>query len=626
MESEAQILLTDVVAFCQRDGQDARLTNMLGQSRPLDMTESALIVEAPTRFAVAFLERNKAIVEHYLEEIAFMHLDLVVQPPATAFAPDAAGATGTSPAPVAQTAAPAAEGRGIEAAPAAGPMGAQPMVGGVAIPAAAPVAATSASPAATPVETHVPVNAVVPAPAPAVPVASPATAPAPAAAQALPGAAAAVPIAREKDPGAVNVTNTMSRDDFLKMLQAQKGGASTTAPAPSAGTATAPGVAVAPAGTEAHAAEDSAPVGSKFTFANFVYGDENKHAYHSAQRFAAFVDEPGQYNSLFIYGGSGLGKTHLLLAIKNYLAETKPHIRVKYANSQAYIDDFINEIARQKTEGRAILREYHEANVLIIDDIQNIIGKQASIEYFFSLMDEFIRENKKIVIASDRAPKNLGMDERLTSRFNAGMLCLVSEPGFEMKYTILKRYYEGTIKPQADMSPANVDASLLDAFRVQGGDLTDEQLRYMAEISGNNIRELESFCERCASLSFEREQQGRELEAVDIEKVADEYFDTVHKVIHIDAVQAAVEEFYQVSHEDLIGPKRSKGIAFARHVAVYLANSLCELSSSAIGAQFGGRDHSTVLNSLKVVESKMQEDRRICEDLQQLKSMIAQRS
>ena len=102
-----------------------------------------------------------------------------------------------------------------------------------------------------------------------------------------------------------------------------------------------------------------------------------------------------------------MGKTHLLLAIKNHLAANKPHIKVKYANSQAYIDDFINEIARQKTEGRAILREYHEANVLIIDDIQNIIGKQASIEYFFSLMDEFIRENKKVVIASDRAPKNL---------------------------------------------------------------------------------------------------------------------------------------------------------------------------------------------------------------------------
>ncbi len=627
MESEAQILLTDVVAFCQRDGQDARLTNMLGRSRPLDMTESALIVEAPTRFAVAFLERNKAIVEHYLEEIAFMHLDLVVQPPAAAFAPDAARAAAAPSAPVAQAAAPTAEGRDMEAATATDPMGAQPMAGGAAIPAAAPVAAASASSAATPVETHVPANAVVPGPAPAAPVAAPAAAPAPTAAQGLPGAAiAAVPIAREKNPGAVSVTNTMSRDDFLKMLQAQKGGASTNAPAPSTGAATAPGVAVAPAGTETHTAEDSAPAGSKFTFANFVYGDENKHAYHSAQRFAAFVDEPGQYNSLFIYGGSGLGKTHLLLAIKNYLAETKPHIRVKYANSQAYIDDFINEIARQKTEGRAILREYHEANVLIIDDIQNIIGKQASIEYFFSLMDEFIRENKKIVIASDRAPKNLGMDERLTSRFNAGMLCLVSEPGFEMKYTILKRYYEGTIKPQANMSPANVDASLLDAFRVQGGDLTDEQLRYMAEISGNNIRELESFCERCASLSFEREQQGRELDAVDIEKVADEYFDTVHKVIHIDEVQAAVEEFYQVSHEDLIGPKRSKGIAFARHVAVYLANSLCELSSSAIGAQFGGRDHSTVLNSLKVVESKMQKDRRICEDLQQLKSMIAQRS
>ena len=225
------------------------------------------------------------------------------------------------------------------------------------------------------------------------------------------------------------------------------------------------------------------PIGSKFTFDNFVYGDENKLAYHSAMRFAAFADEPGQYNSLFIYGGSGLGKTHLLLAIKNHLAVNKPHIKVKYANSQAYIDDFINEIARQKTEGRAILREYHEANVLIIDDIQNIIGKQASIEYFFSLMDEFIRENKKVVIASDRAPKNLGMDERLTSRFNAGMLCLVSEPGFEMKYMILKRYYENTIKGGDDLSGMNVDPSLLGAFQTNDGTLTDEQLRHMAEIS-----------------------------------------------------------------------------------------------------------------------------------------------
>ena len=611
MESEAQILLDDAIAFCQRDGQSDRLVNMLSQSTSVELDDESLYIEAPSRFAVAFLEKNRSVVEAYLEEIAFMPISLVVQAPAGSHtgavrptipaAPAAAQdtpvmATTEVPRPHQTNAMPeaiAANAAGVDMPQMAAPhMAVEPVEKPIENP--FDLEAAFAKPRVT-VESDA---------------AGFATAPGP------------MSFAPAGEHGGVNVTNTMSRDQFNRMF-AQMKGVDTGQ--------TVQKKSIEPAGSGAPMTDASDqpvanPIGSKFTFDNFVYGDENKLAYHSAMRFAAFADEPGQYNSLFIYGGSGLGKTHLLLAIKNHLAANKPHIKVKYANSQAYIDDFINEIARQKTEGRAILREYHEANVLIIDDIQNIIGKQASIEYFFSLMDEFIRENKKIVIASDRAPKNLGMDERLTSRFNAGMLCLVSEPGFEMKYTILKRYYEGTIKPQADMSPANVDASLLDAFRVQGGDLTDEQLRYMAEISGNNIRELESFCERCASLSFEREQQGRELEAVDIEKVADEYFDTVHKVIHIDAVQAAVEEFYQVSHEDLIGPKRSKGIAFARHVAVYLANSLCELSSSAIGAQFGGRDHSTVLNSLKVVESKMQEDRRICEDLQQLKSMIAQRS
>lgn len=586
MDNDAQILLDDVVAFCQRDGQDARLTNMLGQSTPISFDGMELTIEAPSRFAVAFLEKGRPVIEGYLAEIAFAPISLAVREPAGAAGAAAraamAGGASSQNAPMAQA------------------------------PAAAPAAqAVPVMPQATPIQQAAMAPQHIPAAAPAV--ATPTQAPgAP-----QPGFGMRPPIAASTAgaAGEVKISNTISRDQLAQIM-----GGGKAATGPGANGASAP-VAAAP-----EESFPSVPVGSKFTFANFVYGDENKHAYHSAQRFAAFVEEPGQYNSLFIYGGSGLGKTHLLLAIKNYLAENKPHIRVKYANSQAYIDDFINEIARQKTEGRAILREYHDADVLIIDDIQQIVGKQASVEYFFSLMDEFIRESKKVVIASDRAPKKLGMDERLTSRFNAGMLCLVSEPGFEMKYTILKRYYESTIKGGADVSGVNVDASLLDAFSAGEGTLTDGQLRHMAEISGNNIRELESFCERCASLSYEREQQGVELSAADIERVADEYFVTAHKVIHIDTVQEVVEEFYHVSHEELIGPKRSKDIAFARHVAVYLSNSLCDLSSSAIGAEFGGRDHSTVLNSLKVVESKMKDDRRICEDLQQLKNRITLKS
>ena len=219
-----------------------------------------------------------------------------------------------------------------------------------------------------------------------------------------------------------------------------------------------------------------------------------------------------------------------------------------------------------------------------------------------------------------------GMEERLTSRFNSGMLCLVSDPGFEMKYTILKRYYENIIMGSGDLAHMNVDTSLLSALQVHEGHLTDDQLRHMAEISGTNIRELESFCERCAGVSSEREAEGRELTGEDIDRIADEYFDTAHKIIHIDTVQSVVEEYYHVTHEELIGPRRTANIAFARHVAVYLANNLCEMTTPAIGAEFGGRDHSTVLNSLKVVENKMKEDRRICEDLQQLKNKIILKS
>ncbi len=222
----------------------------------------------------------------------------------------------------------------------------------------------------------------------------------------------------------------------------------------------------------------------------FVDGPENSHAYRSALKFAALADERGTCTSLFIYGKSGLGKTHLLLAIKNELAEKSPEIKVKYANSQAYLDDLMTEFDRQKKSNAPIMQAYHGVDVLIIDDIQNIIGKRASVDYFFQLMDEFIRNNKKVVIAADRAPKDLSMDERLsTSRFNAGMLCLVAEPSYEMKYKILQRYYENTIVA----APEAGDDSLLAAYGGDGGHLTDEHFKHMAEVSGTNIRERELF-------------------------------------------------------------------------------------------------------------------------------------
>ena len=561
MDEEATLILEDAIAFCQRDSQEARLISMLEQCKATELTEEALAIEAPSRFAYSYLTKHAGTIERYLEEITFAPLKLEVT---------VAGRPGMD---------------------------------------ARPSAPAHRQPAPQPIDVSRETSTQVTEPI------HPQSAP-----------VRQNPFTHEAEqqtngaPTGVTVTNTLSADQFNQMMKRMKAGEPTSSQRielhkekPQEATTPEP--------------EDERVriANSKFTFENFVFGEENKHAYRSAIRFVSTVEEPGMNTSLFIYGSSGLGKTHLLLAIKNELSKNKPYINVKYANSQAYIDDFINEVAVQKTAGGGILREYHDADVLIVDDIQNIIGKTASIEYFFRLMDEFIRENKKFVIASDRAPKKLGMDERLTSRFNAGMLCLVSEPGFEMKYTILQRYYENTVLAAASQNDADGD-SLLDSIRTGGGKLTDENLRHMAEVSGTNIRELESFCERCAGESWDKEQAGRELTAEDIERIADEYFDTAHKKIHIDTVQSVVEEYYHVTHEELIGPRRNANIMRARHVAIYLAINMCEMTTPTVGAEFGGRDHSTVINSIKVIEKKLKEERGLSDELKQLRNKISLRS
>lgn len=574
MDEEASIILGDAIAFCQRDGQDARLINMLGQSRAVSLTEDTLTIEAPSRFAIAQLKKHQPTIEAYLEEIAFAPIALDIVAPQSATADSAAAAAPAAP-PVATAAA------ATTPAPRAGDVSRETMGEAQQAP-AAPSGPVTSTPAPV---TH-------------------------------------MPIAHDTTPGedsGIAIKNTLSADDFRRMMNQMKGGAPAktahvAAPAPSMMAPTAP----------AEQNTDGAPLAanSKFTFENFVYGPENSHAYRSALKFAALADERGTCTSLFIYGKSGLGKTHLLLAIKNELAEKSPEIKVKYANSQAYLDDLMTEFDRQKKSNAPIMQAYHGVDVLIIDDIQNIIGKRASVDYFFQLMDEFIRNNKKVVIAADRAPKDLSMDERLTSRFNAGMLCLVAEPSYEMKYKILQRYYENTIAA----APEAGDDSLLAAYGGDGGHLTDEHFKHMAEVSGTNIRELESFCERCAGEAGDREREGGELTFDDIDTIASQYFDTSAKKINVQTVQSVIEEQYGVTHEELIGPRRNANIAKARHIAIYLAIEMCEMTTTAVGAEFGNRNHSTVSTSYKKVQKMIQEDRTVTEDLKSLRDKITLRS
>ena len=568
MDEEASIILGDAIAFCQRDGQDARLINMLGQSRAVSLTEDTLTIEAPSRFAIAQLKKHQPTIEAYLEEIAFAPIALNIVAPQGSAADNAAPA-----APVVPPAAPATT---TASAP-------EHQIGDVSRE-TMPTVSTPAAPMS---------------------------------------AATHMPIAHDATPGedsGIAIKNTLSADDFRRMMNQMKG----EAPAKSAKPASTSPMSVPAAAAPIEQNTDGAPLAanSKFTFENFVYGPENSHAYRSALKFAALADERGTCTSLFIYGKSGLGKTHLLLAIKNELAEKSPEIKVKYANSQAYLDDLMTEFDRQKKSNAPIMQAYHDVDVLIIDDIQNIIGKRASVDYFFQLMDEFIRNNKKVVIAADRAPKDLSMDERLTSRFNAGMLCLVAEPSYEMKYKILQRYYENTIAA----APEAGDDSLLAAYGGDGGHLTDEHFKHMAEVSGTNIRELESFCERCAGEAGDREREGSELSFDDIDAIASQYFDTSAKKINVQTVQSVIEEQYGVTHEELIGPRRNANIAKARHIAIYLAIEMCEMTTTAVGAEFGNRNHSTVSTSYKKVQKMIQEDRTITEDLKSLRDKITLRS
>ena len=571
MDNEARILLDDTIAFCRRDGQDQRLISMLEQCVPQSLDDEALRIAVPSRFASSYLERQRALIERYLEQIAFMalHLDIEVNP-------DSMGE--------------AAGGRDVSSeAPAPQPIPVTTVSAHTA-PVTAPVTEQPAMAA-----THLPVTA---------------------------------------KEGPVRVKTSVSTEAWRKMMDELKGNEVPKANSHTAVQSSAVSSSPAPGtSTEEYPAVD---VNSKFTFDTFVFGDENRHAYQSSLRFAAFAEEPGQCTSLFIYGNSGLGKTHLLFAIKNYLAVERPQLRVKYANSNAYIDDYTRSVGVADIRREAdlhgkpssdglIMRDYRDADILIIDDIQNVVGKTRSVEFFFQLVDEFIRNGKKIAIASDRAPKDLGLDERLTSRFNAGMLCLVSAPGFEMKYAILKNYYENTICGAQVLGPTGEVPSLLSGMDLQQGHLSKEQLQHMAEISGNNIRELQGFCERCAVLSYEREQAGGALTAEDIDRIADEFFDTAHKVVRPNTIMSVVEEYYHVSHEALISKKRSQDIAFPRHVAAYLTNMMCDMSTTAIGTMLG-RDHSTVVNSIKVIEKKEGEDTRFREELQQLKSVIMLKS
>ena len=361
--------------------------------------------------------------------------------------------------------------------------------------------------------------------------------------------------------------------------------------------------------------EDISLTTSKLTFDRFVRGEENDIAYTAALQVANGMNDT--YNPLFIYGKSGLGKTHLLRAIQNYIARNDPSRLCVYRDASTFITDYTEAMRHSERSAAAVLRQnYADIDVLIIDDVQKLAGKTGTVGFFFDTFNELIANGKQIVLAADRTPAQLGMgkdafDERVTSRLGSGFTAPIQVPSYELKLRLIETFCE---RMRDDAARENV-AGLT-------GKVPREACSYMAERAGNNIRLIEGFCQRCLFAATSAESRGETLTHEEIEGIAKECWPSARRSISIEDVQRAVERFYDIDHTSLIGNKRHKTLMEPRHVAIWLSRELCDRTLADIGEHFGGRSHATVMHSISVVDNARRDDKAFYDRVTQIRDAI----
>ncbi|MDO5033818.1 MAG: chromosomal replication initiator protein DnaA [Actinomycetaceae bacterium] len=332
----------------------------------------------------------------------------------------------------------------------------------------------------------------------------------------------------------------------------------------------------------------------KYTFDTFVTGSSNRFANAAA---TAVGEMPAKaYNPLFIYGESGLGKTHLLHAIGNYALSLYPHLKVKYVSSEEFTNDFINSIRDDRAE--QFQRRYRQVDILLIDDIQFIQGKEQTVEEFFHTFNTLHNANKQVVITSDVPPKKLeGLGDRMRSRFEMGLLTDIQPPDLETRIAILRK------KAIAENLSVN-----------------DDVLEFIASRISSNIRELEgSLLRVTAYAQITNQEISRSLAEVVLRDVLSDPDDTE---ITIAMIMGQVSDYFQVSIDQMSSADRSRQIVEARQIAMYLCRELTELSLPKIGQAFGGRDHTTVMHANKKISQQMTMKREIYNHVTELISRI----
>jgi chromosomal replication initiator protein len=340
------------------------------------------------------------------------------------------------------------------------------------------------------------------------------------------------------------------------------------------------------------------PLNPRYTFETFVIGSSNRFAHAAA---VAVAEAPGKaYNPLFIYGDSGLGKTHLLHAIGHYVRSLYTGAKIRYVSSEAFTNDVINAIRDDKRD--ALQRRYRDVDVLLIDDIQFLEGKQSTQEEFFHTFNTLHNANKQIVISSDRPPKRLTqLEDRLRNRFEWGLLTDVQPPDLETRIAILRK------KAAADRLSAPPAVLEFIASRIQ-----------------TNIRELEGALIRVSAFaSLNRQEVDLTLAEIVLKDLIPEGGEPE---VTAGLIIAQTASYFGYSIDDLCGPSRTRALVTARQIAMYLCRELTQLSLPKIGQQFGGRDHTTVMNADRRIRKDLAERRNVFHQVTELTTRIKQQA
>ncbi|OLC01483.1 MAG: chromosomal replication initiation protein DnaA [Actinobacteria bacterium 13_2_20CM_2_66_6] len=358
-----------------------------------------------------------------------------------------------------------------------------------------------------------------------------------------------------------------------------------------------------PAGDNGHengvGGHDSGPIlssdlNARFKFSSFVVGHNSQFAHAAAK---AVAEAPGDsYNPLFIYGGVGLGKTHLMHAIGHEVHDRFPRKRVVYLTSEQFTNEVISSIATARMG--EFRHKYRTVDVLLIDDVQFLAGKDRTKEEFFHTFNALHEINKQIVISSDRPPKEIPtLEDRLRSRFEWGLIADIQSPDFETRLAILHSKLGG-----------------------HAGLVPEEVLSFIAHKVQRNIRELEGALTRVQAFAAVHQRSVDEDEAARL--LADIIPAGTRKPINVDRIQVLVADYYNVTLDDMKGKRRDKHIVFPRQVAMFLVREETPSSLPAIGKAFGGRDHTTALHSIEKIANELKEDERLRYEVQAIREKL----